>query len=346
VTGSVVSGASPAPGPELRPITTDDVERCRDVFYASIEELHDRLGQPQMPRNPAPLERQFRHLLATDPEHAWLAEVGGTAIGFAFANRRGPAWFLSFLFVLREHQGSGVGRRLLLRCLPDELAAVPRARPGGGSTTVPNDGVSLATCVESFQPVSTALYARFGMIPRLPVYMFVGRAKERALPGLSPGMEAVAFDELRPRAAATGHGRARTIAGRADRPPEPVERLDRALLGHERPADHRAWRDAGRHGVVFRRSGDVVAYGYFHPSGRIGPVAVTDERLMAPILGRLIALADPVDACQVVVPGTNRAAFVSLLAAGLRIDGAPGIYCATWPGPPFERYLPNSFALL
>jgi hypothetical protein len=35
-----------------------------------------------------------------------------------------------------------------------------------------------------------------------------------------------------------------------------------------------------------------------------------------------------------------------LLAAGLRMDGAPAVYCTDGPGPRLDRYLPMSFALL
>jgi hypothetical protein len=38
-------------------------------------------------------------------------------------------------------------------------------------------------------------------------------------------------------------------------------------------------------------------------------------------------------------------AFRQLLAAGLRIEGPPMLYCATWPGPPYQRIVPTGLAL-
>ena len=61
-------------------------------------------------------------------------------------------WFLSMLFVLPEEQASGIGRLLLERVLP-----------------APGSGMTLATATDSAQPISNALYSRFGMVPRMPL---------------------------------------------------------------------------------------------------------------------------------------------------------------------------------
>jgi GNAT superfamily N-acetyltransferase len=344
VTARTAVAPRAARGISLRPTTRDDVGRCRDVFFASVDELHDRLGQPQMPRNPAGLERQYEHLLTTDPGHAWLAEHAGAVVGFGMANRRGRDWLLSFLFVLREYQGAGLGRRILMRCLPDEAARgwVPPADGNGRSAdTAP----ALATCAESFQPVSTALYARWGMLPRLPIYLMVGRPRPGALPALPSDVTAVPFEGSDGPGSTITDG---TAPGEGRRPVglEAVSRIDRELLAYARPADHRWWQDQGRQGILFVRAGEAVGYGYARSGGRIGPVGVRHPAVMPYVLGHLVALADPEGACQVVVPGTCGSALVPLLDAGLHIDGAPAIYCATSPGPHFERYLPNSFALL
>ena len=55
------------------------------------------------------------------------------------------------LFVLPEHQGSGVGRELLARVLP----ADPE--------------IARATATDSAQPISNALYATYGIVPRMPL---------------------------------------------------------------------------------------------------------------------------------------------------------------------------------
>ena len=68
------------------------------------------------------------------------------------------------LFVEPGQQERGLGRRLLEKVL-------------AGS-----DDAMHATCTDSVQPVSNALYSRFGMVPRVPVLELVGRM-EHPIPG-------------------------------------------------------------------------------------------------------------------------------------------------------------------
>jgi len=53
------------------------------------------------------------HLLDTDPDGAWVAEVDGVAAGIALALVREGMWFLSSLMVDPAFQGRNVGRELL-----------------------------------------------------------------------------------------------------------------------------------------------------------------------------------------------------------------------------------------
>jgi hypothetical protein len=244
-------------------------------------------------------------------------------VAFGMAHQRGDHWFLAFLFVLPEWQGQGIGRALVERSLPP---ALERDR--------------IAVCVGSAQPVSTALYSTFGMSPRVPLYVMTGFLEAGALPdGVDGdrGLEALAFEALAGRGA-TGHGQL------ADH----VASLDRELLGYERPQEHRFWRGLESKGYLYFGPGDSEAagYGYVEGSGRIGPVAVREPELLPHVLGHLVRAVTPLGGWQVVVPGPAREAWLPLLKAGLRIDGPPAIYSATWPGPPFDRYLPLNFALL
>jgi hypothetical protein len=274
------------------------------------------------------MDEFFAHLLATDPERCWLAESddrarGGTAVGFGIAVKRGRASFLSFLFVSPGTQARGVGRALLLRCLPLEA---PRA-----------SDETVATCVDSIQPVSTGLYASYGIVPRLPILSLTGSLRPGDLPALPDGVTGTPFAELE------GGTKGDGDAWLADR----LEELDVEALGYARPTEHRAWRIAGRQGVLFRSADEVVGYGYAQVSGRLGPLYVRGAALLAPALGRLGEAVRPVEAWSVIVPGCADRVLVPLLAAGFLIDGQPGLYCSTSAsGPAFERYLPASFALL
>lgn len=317
---------------ELRPITTGDLAACVDVFYVSLNDYVVRSGQPPVPRNEPTMTTFLAHLLQTDPDRAWLSEGRDGIDGFAFAHVRDTMWFLSFLFVLPQSQGAGTGRELLLKCFPHD----PTRAAGdglGGSKAWP--GV-LGVCIDSIQPVSTALYARYGMVPRTPIYTLLGRPRARSLAALPSTIERVAFDDL-----VDGPEAHRLLADR-------IAGIDREILGYERPADHRAWRRADRRGTLYREraTGKVLGYGYAQQSGRLGPVAMLDRKLLPAVLGDLMERIQPLGDWQVFVPGAAQWALVALLDAGFRLDGPPAIHCSSRPGPDLARYLPLSFALL
>ena len=299
---------------DIRPLRPGDVAACNDVFFAAEDDLYDRRGLPHLPRNPGSLERLFEHIIGTNEDRAWVADVAGRVVAFGMATQRDRFWFLSFLFVHPEFQARGVGRSLLERCLP-----------AGGTADV------LGTCVEAIQPVSTALYARYGMVPRLPIYTLVGTPRD-PLPRLDPDLVLTPFDEL----AGQDH---RRLA-------EDVDRLDRAVFGFTRSEDHRAWRVWDRQGFMLTRDGETLGYGYAQAAGRVGPVAVVEASLLLPLVGELISRVRPIEAWQLLVPGTADATMVALLRAGLRFDGPPALFCATEPGPDLARALPGSFAFL
>jgi GNAT superfamily N-acetyltransferase len=58
-------------------------------------------------------ERRIGHLLAHDPDGAWVAEEDGRVAGVALALRRDRLWGLSLLVVDPQTQSRGAGRQLL-----------------------------------------------------------------------------------------------------------------------------------------------------------------------------------------------------------------------------------------
>jgi len=320
--------------PWFRPIEPTDIDVCIDIFDAAQQELAGRLSQPWSPADRPIMGRLLAHLIEGNRGCAWIAEAGDGApasrgpLAFAVAIRRGSLWFLSFLFVRPEAQGAGLGRRLLLRCLAEGQKAIDRP--------IPTDAeVFLATCVDALQPVSTGLYAGYGIVPRTPLLTMVGRPVAGSLPQLPSSVTATPFEEVGE--AEAGHD----VLVRA------IERLDRQLVGYERPTDHRFWRRDGRIGVLYRGpKAEGLAYGYVARSGRLGPICVRDTALAPAVLGDLFGRVEPAGAYQVVVPGAAERALVSLLHAGLRFEGSPALYCASRSATDFERYLPAGFALL
>jgi GNAT superfamily N-acetyltransferase len=359
-----------------RPPRPAELADCALIWYTAVDEYMARINRPLPSPYLDPLLTLLQHLLATDPEHFIVAvrirepEAGRAReqiVGFGVAVQREHVWFLSQLYVLPDEQHKGIGRALLTQLFP--TAEAPADRPSSAEPThypsSPADsrpGV-MATCTDSAQPISNGLYARFGIVPRVPIFNLVGNPNLAALPQLPPDVRAVAMDHLGPRAA-------RVVAGFADPAahgldarsatagrPAPaiqtadmasvVDEIDRAVLGYAHPADHAHLRATGRSGFVYlSESGEPLGYGYSSEIGRFGPVAMLDETLTAPVIGHLCRTFRPRGATSAWIPGSNDRAFVALLRAGLRIEGFPAQLCWTRQFGAFERYMLASLALL
>jgi GNAT superfamily N-acetyltransferase len=290
----------------LREATAADIPAMLEVFFHAIEDLDAKRGQALQPRNAAPLEMHFGHLLATDPSSCYVADDHARIVAFGIVSRRGRDAFLSFLFVEPSWQGRRLGRAVLDACLD-----------GAG-----RDVARISTCAEANQPVSTGLYAKLGLAPRSPIYLLRGALPDGALPTLGPGVAP------RPMSA------------------DAVASFDRELMGYERPEDHAFWIRDRQGALFFDADGAVRGYGYAHPSGRIGPVAAAAPSELPGFIGYLVRITQVLEGRQLVVPGHAISALQPLLEAGLRIDGTPAVYCSQGLGPAFERYLPMSYALL
>jgi GNAT superfamily N-acetyltransferase len=285
---------------DYRPIDLADLEACTDVFYEADDELNARRGLPLTPRNRAPLLRLFEHLVSQSPQRGWLAERDGSVLGFGIAAQRADMTFLSFLFVRPDVQAGGIGRALLERAM-------------AGSDY-------RAVCIGAVQPISAALYARYGMTPRVPMFTFSGRPRDE-LPALTDGLD---IGEV-------------SVAEVAD--------LDLEVTGLTRPEDHALWQEWQRQRVGLFASGALVGYGYFQPMGRLGPVVVRRAGHLLPFVGALMARQPEVETWLLNVPGPASETFVALLKAGLRLEGPPIVYCATELRIDHSRYLPSTFAL-
>ena len=332
--------------PTLRPATEADLAACTHVWRTAIEDYTGRLGQPAFPFDLERLRRLLAHVRATDPERFWVATAAGASgagddptvvggeriVGYGSATVRGRSWFLGQLFVTPAEQGRGIGRSLLDRTL-DGLPRPDQADRSGGV-----ESWSFATATDSVQPISNALYAGLGIVPRVPVLELTGTV-ERAgeLPRLPAGTRAVAFADL-------GHGIGAGTAGELGRA---VAALDRAVLGFEHPQDHGYLEREHRLGFLYRGvNGAPLGYGYTSPVGRVGPVAALEADLLAPIVGHLLTTVRPNGASTAWVPGSAGAVVSAMLRAGLRLEGFPALLCWSRPAVDVTRYLPITLALL
>jgi hypothetical protein len=300
-----------------RPVDESELDTCADIWRVSINDYIGRLNQPDMQTESAPIVRLYGHLRSTDPDRFIVATRGDEIVGFASAVVRDRLWFLSMCFVLPEVQGRGVGRTLLERVAPDDAPETVRA-----------------TGTDSAQPISNALYASLGIVPREPLLNLIGLpARPDAFGALPSGITPVPLE----RVAADGH----------EWLVETVDALDRETLGVSHPIDHRYLRQEGRRGWLYRGpDGSPVAYGYAAEAGRVGPVASRDPDLVAPILGHLTSAVTPRGAFAMWLPGTAGRAVVGALQAGFRLEPFPVLLCWDRPFADLSRYLPISPGLL
>jgi GNAT superfamily N-acetyltransferase len=345
------------PPPILRPAELDDLVACTHVWRSSLADYLLRLNQPDVLTDLEPVRRLLAHLLTTDPTSFWVATrdadgpndhagaeprgaKGERIVGFACANVRGRAWFLAMLFVEPGDQARGLGSALLERTLPDGR------RPAGMGSGERADGWTFGTATDSAQPVSNALYARLGLVPRVPMLHLAGEVRRApAFPPLPDGMEAIRFDELTaddPPAnddERSGEGRRHLDAA--------ISEVDQELLGYEHPEDHAYLRRENRVGFAYRdRSGFLAGYGYTSRLGRVGPVAVRDPDLQPAVLGHLLGAIRPAGAFSTWVPGVAGESVSALLRAGLRLEPFPALHCWDRPSVDDTRYVPITLALL
>ncbi len=285
---------------DFRPIVKDDLSACIEVFYAADDELMQRAGLPPNPRNEARVLALFEHIAVNDPDRVWLAEEDGRVIGFGMSAQRGELTFLAFLFILPAMQGRGIGRALLERSMADSTRR--------------------AVSIFSVQPISGALYAQYGMVPRVPMYTMTGRPRVE-LPALADGLTVGPVEAAQ------------------------LDPIDLEVTGFTRQVDHAAWEAWGRIRFGLYEGGQLAGYGYAQQAGRMGPVIVRRPELLLPFVGQLMKEIEPVEDWMVNVPGPAAEPFESLLRAGMRFDGPPIIYCATDLRTDHSRYMPSTFAL-
>ncbi|HYM83569.1 MAG TPA: GNAT family N-acetyltransferase [Candidatus Dormibacteraeota bacterium] len=312
---------------EYRPAELADLGACARVWSTALSDYLGRLGQPTFEPDLEPIRRLFAHLLETDPERFWVAtrpspddrpapgDVGARGervVGFTSATVRGDVWFLGMLFVDPAEQATGIGRALLDRVMAG------------------TEGLRLGTATDSAQPISNALYARVGIVPRLPALHLAGLIERPgAIPPLPAGVEAVGFGAVGPAELS-----------------DAFDRVDGRLLGYTRPADHAGRAVDGRVGVLFRDARrEPVGYGYTTRVGRVGPVAALRPEDLAAFVGHLLGAVKANGAQTVWVPGAAGHTIQTLLRAGFRLEPFPALLCWTRPIAPFDRYVPISLAL-
>lgn len=227
-------------------------------------------------------------LACADGGTAWVARDDGDVIGVALCDSTEEERYVGDAYVAPSFRGQSVGTRLLQAAFEDS----------GDATR--------AVIVDLADAPGIALALQFGLPHQELVLRFSGAIpKEEALASMAAGdyhFEVATIDPL-------GHSFG-------------LNALDRETRGAARPEEHRIWSNAAM-GQAFFNNGELVAYAYVWPDGRIGPCAVASGAYARQIFAFcLLTLQRGYGAswCTLLVPASNLRVARPAMRAGLRIE--------------------------
>jgi ribosomal protein S18 acetylase RimI-like enzyme len=146
-----------------RPARSEDLEDAERIVQVAGNELRLRHGRQPWPAPPPIAFPKF--CLAEAPDGLWVAEHGGTIVGFGFSWMTETFWFLSQLFVKPETQAKGIGQALLSKALMQAER---------------NRATNRALITPAYNTASTGLYLKNGFYPREPLYRMSAPAQSVA----------------------------------------------------------------------------------------------------------------------------------------------------------------------
>jgi GNAT superfamily N-acetyltransferase len=300
---SVVTGLA-APdalkGIVFRRAVPEDSRTTYEIFIEAADHLARTHGWTPVNRPADPPERflAFRaSVLRHDPGGFWVAEADGGLVGFGIAVQREHIWYLAALHVRPAYQARGVGAEIIRRAL---AAAMP--------------GSLLTVGADARNPMSNALYGRFGMFPETPLLEISGPATARATDMLRPG-----------------------VPGASE-----LDKIDRATLDAARPEDHEFWASvSGLHAFTVVRDARTAGYAYVQADGAIGPIAVLDPGDLPVAVDASITVAASLGAttARVRIAGAARDTVAQLLARGWRYGDAVTLVLTSAPWGRWDRYV-------
>jgi hypothetical protein len=291
-----------------RPARAEDLEKAEALVVSSINDLTQRHGFGTIAQVSPPLFQAFS--LRDDPDGLWVAEKADEVLGFAFSWVCGDLWFLAQLFVAPTAQKLGIGHELMRHAL--------------GHARL-NDARNKALITFAFNTASQGLYIRHGLYPRWPLYMM-----------------RVGLDSVR-----GGQAEARFRSEPLDDSTAMLERLariDASALGTSRAKHHRYLIGTGGvEGISLWEKNECVGYAYVSRDGHLGPIAVSDGRLLSTAFRTAVEQAARHSPKQVsaLVPGGNPAALRAATAHGMRIT-LPMLLMSTEPLGNWSQYLPRN----
>jgi GNAT superfamily N-acetyltransferase len=292
----------------------DDIASVSRVVAEAADDLDRKRGFYESPTSPIPPNPIHAFSLKKTPAAFWVAEKDGEVIGFSNSFLRGSLWYLSFLFILPNHQGQSIGKNLLERTLGywKDFEVTNRA-----------------TITFAYNPTSQFLYMQYGMYPREPAY-YVSVPSKTIKEHIAPTNE-LDCKEL----SSLGSGS------------NLLRRIDEHVLGFWLEWHHEYFFETHAKCYLFERNDRLEGYAYVRPNGNIGPLAVMSGESVGPVAGTALALAanQEVERVGFWTPGSNSQAVQLAIKHRMRID-APMVFMSTRPFGRWENYLFHSAALM
>ncbi len=241
-----------------------------------------------------------------DRGSTWVARDDGDVIGLAAISETEAERYAGDLYVEPSFRGQGIAGRLLEAAFAE------------------SDDIARAMAVDVADAASVALPLGRRLAVQSPMLRFAGAIpKEEELARIAAGdyrFEVGAIDPLRD---AFG-----------------LDALDQECRGVTRTAEHRRFASMAT-GQTFYLSGEMVAYGYVWPDGRIGPLAVSSASYLVQLFAYALVTLQRVyraSWCTLVVPGCNVRVARAALRAGLRIEEV-FVFARDCDPPNFNRYV-------
>ncbi len=294
-----------------------DLEPVHDTLVESLNQFAMARALPLVELDFQENLPLWRHLLGTSGECFLVAEVKKRLAGFCCSVVRANLWFLSYLVVAPEFQGTGIGRDIFEKALAEAQ----------GNKEV--EVIAAYTSASNWPSIS--LYTRNGIFPRMPVLKLEANISDMSQ----------ATGEVRPLDGEVAGLNEETIAL--------IDEIDLKVRGANRDIDHRFWLGAtGMRCYLFKKGQKVTGYAYVCDDGTIGPLATLDaeddvERMVSFCLDRLASQG--VDRFTLHVPGDNTGALSLLYDRGFKIQEL-GLVMSSLPFGKWENYIISRPSLL
>ena len=291
-----------------RPAKFEDLEDAERVVQEAVNEWRVRHGA--QPSSAPPPIAFPTFCLAEDPDGLWVAEDGGTIVGFGFSWMTEKFWYLSQLFVRPETQAKGIGQSLLSKTL------LQAAR---------NGATHRALITFAYNIASTGLYLNNGLYPREPLYRMAAPAQAVAQNLADAGYDVMPVAPW----------------------PEPDEwtgRIDQELLGFRRDLHHKFLLGGfAARAIRIERAGRAAGYAYISAQGHVGPLAIAPDADAKAVVTTALrcALEGGPRQVSMVVPGRAEVVMQAVWALGFRLE-EPYVLMASRPFGNWCNYLPSA----